>query len=143
MLRANCRPGGESRLPDRWLHVPVEEREHPVRRILRDLGAWSSRNLGCTAITPPWLSYYVEGCEQKLHSDVPHGPWAFVFSLSPRRPKFRGGETLLLIQLIDYKRFVCRIWIDGVCVWYYNTDEARNGTTKEVVRRLMDRVMAD
>ncbi len=63
---------------------------------LSDLGRWASSTLGCTAITPPWLSYYVEGCEQKLHSDVPHGPWAFVFSLSPSKPKFRGGETLLL-----------------------------------------------
>ncbi len=63
---------------------------------LAELGSWASSNLGCTAITPPWLSYYIEGCEQKLHSDVPHGPWAFVFSLSPARPKFRGGETILL-----------------------------------------------
>lgn len=63
---------------------------------LSELGHWASTTLGCSAITPPWLSYYVEGCEQKLHSDVPHGPWAFVYSLSPPRPKFRGGETLLL-----------------------------------------------
>lgn len=70
---------------------------------LQELGAWGRENLGCTAITPPWLSYYIEGCEQKLHSDVPHGPWAFVFSLSPRKPLFRGGETLLLRpETLDY-----------------------------------------
>lgn len=63
---------------------------------LHHLGAWARSTLGCTAITPPWLSYYVEGCEQRLHSDVPHGPWAFVFSLSPTHPVFRGGETMLL-----------------------------------------------
>ncbi|HEY8279675.1 MAG TPA: 2OG-Fe(II) oxygenase [Bdellovibrionota bacterium] len=72
---------------------------------LRELGDWASRNLGCHTITPPWLSYYVEGCEQRLHSDVPHGPWAFVYSLSPARPKFKGGETLLLRpQVLDYWR---------------------------------------
>ena len=53
----------------------------------------------------PWLSYYIEGCEQKLHSDVPHGPWAFVFSLTPRKRVFRGGETLLVRpQVLDYWR---------------------------------------
>lgn len=52
--------------------------------------------LGCWDVTPPWLSYYVDGCEQKLHADVPHGPWAFVFSLTPwKKRKFSGGETLI------------------------------------------------
>jgi hypothetical protein len=66
------------------------------RKFLLRLGGWAQENLGCSALTPPWLSYYIEGCEQKLHSDVPHGPWAFVYSLTPPRPKFQGGETLLL-----------------------------------------------
>jgi hypothetical protein len=72
---------------------------------LADLGEWASTTLGCSAITPPWLSYYIEGCEQKLHSDVPHGPWAFVYSLSRPRPRFKGGETLLLKPgVLDYWR---------------------------------------
>lgn len=66
------------------------------QQFLRELGQWGQENLGCSSITPPWLSYYIEGCEQKLHSDVPHGPWAFVFSLCPKRIHFNGGETLLL-----------------------------------------------
>jgi len=87
-------------VPDQYtlLRTPAEHffpRQAYVS-FLHELGLWASATLGCTAITPPWLSYYVEGCEQKLHSDVPHGPWAFVFSLSPPRPKFKGGETLLL-----------------------------------------------
>lgn len=57
---------------------------------------WGRENLGCHDISPPWLSYYVEGCYQKLHSDVPHGPWAFVYSLTPDRKEFKGGETLIL-----------------------------------------------
>jgi hypothetical protein len=57
---------------------------------------WGRENLGCHDISPPWLSYYVDGCYQKLHSDVPHGPWAFVYSLTPNQKEFKGGETLLL-----------------------------------------------
>ena len=57
---------------------------------------WGRENLGCHDISPPWLSYYVDGCYQNLHSDVPHGPWAFVYSLTPNKKEFKGGETLIL-----------------------------------------------
>jgi hypothetical protein len=57
---------------------------------------WGRENLGCHDISPPWLSFYVDGCFQNLHSDVPHGPWAFVYSLTPNDKEFRGGETLIL-----------------------------------------------
>lgn len=57
---------------------------------------WGREHLGCHDISPPWLSYYVDGCRQDLHADVPHGPWAFVFSLSPKKILYRGGETLIL-----------------------------------------------
>lgn len=61
-----------------------------------ELVQWGRRHLGCHDISPPWLSYYVEGCRQELHADVPHGPWAFVYSISPRKIQYRGGETLVL-----------------------------------------------
>lgn len=57
---------------------------------------WGRENLGCHDISPPWLSYYVDGCRQNFHSDVPHGPWAFVFSLSPSELTFKGGETVIM-----------------------------------------------
>ncbi|MFT3706357.1 MAG: hypothetical protein QM817_01695 [Archangium sp.] len=58
---------------------------------------WGRRTLGCHDVSPPWLSCYVNGCEQRLHGDLPHGPLAFVFSLTPwKTRKFTGGETLLL-----------------------------------------------
>lgn len=64
---------------------------------------WGRENLGCHDISPPWLSYYVDGCFQNLHSDVPHGPWAFVYSLTPDKKEFRGGETIILKeQTLDY-----------------------------------------
>lgn len=62
----------------------------------KELLFWGRKNLGCWDISPPWLSYYVDGCKQELHSDVPHGPWAFVFSLTPEKRQFQGGETLIL-----------------------------------------------
>lgn len=76
---------------------PAYERFH------RALVAWGRRTLGCHDISPPWLSLYVDGCEQQLHGDLPHGPFAFVFSLS--RGPFRGGETMILRdETLDYWR---------------------------------------
>lgn len=63
----------------------------------KSLVHWGRRTLGCWDVSPPWLSYYIDGCKQDLHSDVPHGPWAYVFSLTPWKNRcFSGGETLLL-----------------------------------------------
>ncbi len=67
------------------------------QRFHQRLAWWGRRVLGCHDISPPWLSCYVSGCEQRLHGDLPHGHWAFVFSLTNwDRRKFTGGETLLL-----------------------------------------------
>ena len=62
--------------------------------------------LGCHDVSPPWMSCYVNGCRQELHGDLPHGPWAYVFSLTPwRNRKFKGGETVLLREeMLDYWR---------------------------------------
>jgi hypothetical protein len=67
---------------------------------------WGRRTLGCHDVSPPWLSCYVNGCEQRLHGDLPHGPMAFVFSLTPwSKRTFRGGETLLLREdILDFWR---------------------------------------
>lgn len=65
---------------------------------------WGQKHLGCDQISSPWLSYYVEGCEQRFHADNPHGPWAFVFSLTDwENRKFRGGETEIMSdQVLNY-----------------------------------------
>jgi len=75
---------------------------------------FAERELGCSAMTPVWLSCYVDGCVQHLHADVPHGPWAFVYSLTEwdenTRPEFTGGETQMLrAETLDYWRG----WFDG------------------------------
>ncbi len=61
-----------------------------------ELNRFGQRELGCNGISDPWLSLYTDGSYQNLHADSPHGPWAYVFSLTPwRGRKFRGGETLV------------------------------------------------
>ncbi len=83
-----------------WTYFPkgVYERFH------NRLVAWGRETLGCHDVSPPWLSLYVEGCRQELHGDLPHGPWAFVFSLTRWRGRtFRGGETLLVRdEVLDF-----------------------------------------
>jgi hypothetical protein len=68
----------------------------------RRLVTWGRETLGCHDISPPWLSCYVDGCSQQLHGDLPHGPFAFVLSLTRARA-FTGGETLLLRdEVLDF-----------------------------------------
>lgn len=73
-------------------------------RFYHELVLFGREHLGCHDITPPWLSCYVDGCEQKLHGDLPHGPWAYVFSLTPNGFKINfGGRTYLLKdQILSY-----------------------------------------
>jgi hypothetical protein len=70
----------------------------------RSLLRFGQQTLGCHDISPPWMSCYLDGHNQNLHADVPHGPWAYVFSLSqPTKKLFTGGETLLLNDhVLDY-----------------------------------------
>ena len=74
------------------------------RQFHQRLVQWGRETLGCHDVSPPWLSLYVEGCRQELHADLPHGPWAFVFSLTNWRQRtFRGGETLLVRdEVLDF-----------------------------------------
>lgn len=65
---------------------------------------WGRRTLGCHDVSPTWLSCYVNDCRQEFHGDLPHGQWAFVYSLTPWEQRvFQGGETLLLRdEVLDY-----------------------------------------
>ncbi len=76
-----------------WTYFPPRA----YRAFHRRLVLFGRRVLGCHDVSPPWLSCYVEGCGQQLHGDLPHGPWAFVYSLTRWRGRpFRGGDTLIL-----------------------------------------------
>jgi hypothetical protein len=86
----------------RLLRTPMQQFFGKAGQALNaELTEYGRRYLGCQMISHPWMSVYLDGHYQSLHSDVPHGPWSFVFSLSPysraawpKRP-FRGGETLV------------------------------------------------
>jgi len=67
---------------------------------------YAQDKLGCRSLSPLWMSYYVDGCHQGLHADNPHGPWAFVLSLTEwEEREFRGGETMILKpNVLDYWR---------------------------------------
>lgn len=71
-----------------------------ISKFNSDLVSWGQKMLGCNSITAPWLSYYLDGCKQDLHGDIPHGPWAYVYSLTVDPKLFLGGETLILKEPI-------------------------------------------
>jgi hypothetical protein len=83
-----------------WTYFPKKLYEAWHRRLVM----WGRTTLGCHDISPPWLSNYIDGCSQQLHGDLPHGPWAFVFSLTNwQRRAFAGGETLLVRdEVLDF-----------------------------------------
>ncbi len=83
-----------------WTYFPRRTYEAFHRRLVM----WGRATLGCHDISPPWLSNYIDGCRQELHGDLPHGPWAFVFSLTRWQARaFSGGETLLLRdEVLDF-----------------------------------------
>lgn len=78
--------------------------EAQYRKLEAGLLDYAKQKLGCSGLSEPWLSCYIDGCEQNFHADNPHGPWAFVYSLTPWANRtFRGGETLVAKPaLLDY-----------------------------------------
>jgi hypothetical protein len=97
-------------VPGQYTHLKTPAYEFFSQSVYKKLHArlvrFGREVLGCHDISPPWLSCYVDGCRQELHGDLPHGPWAFVFSLTPwRNRKFKGGETVLIREkILDYWR---------------------------------------
>jgi hypothetical protein len=66
-------------------------------QLVESLITYGETKLGCRAISPIWMSYYIDGCSQDLHCDSYHGPFAFVLSLTPwEGRRFTGGETMIL-----------------------------------------------
>ncbi len=71
---------GHSHAHCRIAQVYFSAEQH--ERLVDALLAFGESQLGCRAITPIWMSYYTEGMFQELHCDNPHGPFAFVLSLT-------------------------------------------------------------
>jgi hypothetical protein len=67
-----------------------------VDRFMHGLTIWSEYMLGLGHVTRPYLSLYVDGCEQKLHNDSVNGRFGFVYSLTRDERRTMGGETIVL-----------------------------------------------
>ena len=87
-------------IPGRYTHLrtPAVPYFSPkeLQPWLQTLSQIAQADFGCAEISPPWLSLYTDGCYQNWHADVPHGPWAYVFSLTKDPKKFQGGRTQIL-----------------------------------------------
>jgi hypothetical protein len=73
----------------------VLKQEH-VELFVTALRRWSINYLGLAGVSHPFLSLYIDGCQQVLHNDSLNGRFGYVFSLTRDRRKTSGGETLLL-----------------------------------------------
>lgn len=64
------------------------------------------RSIGCSAISPPWISLYGDGQMQNFHIDPTQGNMAWTLSLSVGYgSSFTGGETILMTPgVLDYWR---------------------------------------
>ncbi len=95
-------------VPGQYTHLRTPAWEYFPKKVYdkfhERLVLWGRRTLGCHDVSPPWLSAYVTGCEQEMHGDLPHGPWAFVYSLTNWDKRiFSGGETMILKdEVLDY-----------------------------------------
>ena len=72
-----------------------------VKTLIASIEGWGRTNLGMDALTPPYLSMYVNGCRQGLHNDSGNGRFGWVYSLTNDHRRTQGGETLVL-RLDDY-----------------------------------------
>lgn len=74
------------------------------RKLEKELVSYGQTQLGCNGISDPWISLYLDGSYQNFHADSPHGPWAYVYSLTKWKAReFRGGETMLAKNaLLDF-----------------------------------------
>jgi len=59
------------------------------------LTAWAWKTLGLGYVTQPYLSLYVDGCQQSIHNDATNGRFGYVYSLTWDQRDTRGGETIV------------------------------------------------
>jgi hypothetical protein len=109
----------------RLLRTPAQDffGEKLFQPFLNHLLNWGRKELGCQMISHPWLSAYVNDCYQEIHSDVPHGPWSFVYSLTPwKNRKFTGGETFVTKpKLLNY---------------FQTLDSSRSDETSQLIQKI-------
>jgi len=77
-------------MPEKIIPRPLVERFHSA------LTSWARETLGMGFVTWPYLSLYVDGCQQNLHNDALGGRFGYVYSLTWDDRKTIGGETIVL-----------------------------------------------
>ena len=75
--------------PDKVIGRELLERFHAA------LTAWSWKVLGLGNVTYPYLSLYVDGCQQSVHNDATNGRFGYVYSLTRDVRETKGGETIV------------------------------------------------
>lgn len=75
--------------PDKVIGRELLERFHAA------LTAWSWKTLGLGNVTYPYLSLYVDGCQQSIHNDSTNGRFGYVYSLTWDQRETKGGETIV------------------------------------------------
>ena len=76
--------------PEKVIQGRLVDRFHNALRI------WAQYMLGLGHVTRPYLSLYVDGCQQNIHNDSTNGRFGFVYSLTRDERKTTGGETMVL-----------------------------------------------
>ena len=66
-----------------------------IEGFVASLRTWSAEVLGFGKVSWPFLSLYINGCQQGLHNDSKNGRFAFVYSLSKNQRRTSGGQTLI------------------------------------------------
>jgi hypothetical protein len=67
-----------------------------VQRFHDAISRWARETLGMAKVHWPYLSLYVDGCQQGLHNDSANGRFGYVYSLTWEDRKTIGGETIVL-----------------------------------------------
>ena len=75
-----------------------------VSTFVSNLREWASATLGMTYVNWPYLSLYVNGCNQQMHNDSLNGRFGFVYSLTNPVRKTVGGATLLMTEGDPFRR---------------------------------------
>ena len=87
-------------VPDLYTYLRTQPEKiipRPLIERFRDaLSKWAGETLGLASVTWPYLSLYVDGCQQSLHNDSANGRFGYVYSLTWDDRKTIGGETIVL-----------------------------------------------
>ncbi len=75
--------------PDKVMGRELLDRFHAA------LSSWAWNVLGLGNVTYPYLSLYVDGCQQSIHNDSTNGRFGYVYSLTWDQRDTRGGETIV------------------------------------------------